>query len=397
LKFDILALAGYGRERGEANGRTKRKGEKKKVSREMTAKLTSTKATRSRQVLLRAVQAFPGSETTELTAEQGGPKELSAADAVVRLKHRDHRQTYHARIIINYENACLPQLCHQMAGTGGGQQLLLITSELSAGQAEALKQRGIEFIDTAGNAYIDAAGVYVFVSGKRCPNAIPRPKPASRLLQPRGLQVIFTCLAAVPKCHETGRPNPVLHLKTLAEMSGVSLGTASEIRNTLIEQGYLVMTEQGCEWQRLLKLFERWAGAYAERLYPKLLVQRYRSVMPALDTEAPLPENALWGGETAAARLLPHYVAPQVNAIYIVGEPGGFATRLGLIADPTGAVELRNMFWSPKLASRHSCVSPLLVYADLLASDQPRNIETAELIYERFIADDLETSDSRAL
>ena len=54
--------------------------------------------------------------------------------------------------------------------------------------------------------------------------------------------------------------------------------------------------------------------------------------------------------------------------------------------DKYGAVEIRSMFWNSEKYQRAGCVHPLLTYVDLMASDDDRNIETAKLIYQRYIS-----------
>ena len=41
---------------------------------------------------------------------------------------------------------------------------LLITSYISPGVADSLKKMKIQFLDTVGNAYIEAPGIYVYVN-----------------------------------------------------------------------------------------------------------------------------------------------------------------------------------------------------------------------------------------
>ena len=61
--------------------------------------------------------------------------------------------------------------------------------------------------------------------------------------------------------------------------------------------------------------------------------------------------------------------------------------------DPEGNVEILNRFWNFKLNTfNNDLVHPVLVYADLMATGDNRNIETAGMIYDteiaRFIRED---------
>ena len=58
--------------------------------------------------------------------------------------------------------------------------------------------------------------------------------------------------------------------------------------------------------------------------------------------------------------------------------------------DKYGAVEIRSMFWNSEKYQRAGCVHPLLTYVDLMASDDDRNIETAKLIYRKYLSNAFE-------
>jgi len=54
--------------------------------------------------------------------------------------------------------------------------------------------------------------------------------------------------------------------------------------------------------------------------------------------------------------------------------------------DPAGNIEVLQRFWKPaKKTGLEETVHPLLIYADLLATGNQRNIETAKIIYEQYI------------
>ncbi len=51
-----------------------------------------------------------------------------------------------------------------------------------------------------------------------------------------------------------------------------------------------------------------------------------------------------------------------------------------------GEVEILKRFWKPaEPRTRKDVVHPILIYADLLATGNERNIETARIIYEQHI------------
>ena len=81
------------------------------------------------------------------------------------------------------------------------------------------------------------------------------------------------------------------------------------------------------------------------------------------------------------------YLKPETATIYVRPPAGRLQAALGLRADPEGNVELLEAFWAPQIGVTHgNCAPPIVVYADLLAIGDDRTIETANMLYERYIA-----------
>ena len=60
-----------------------------------------------------------------------------------------------------------------------------------------------------------------------------------------------------------------------------------------------------------------------------------------------------------------------------------------LRADPNGEIDVLEKFWElPIYKTPPSSVPPLLAYADLVASMEPRNPEVATMIYQQLANDD---------
>jgi len=61
-------------------------------------------------------------------------------------------------------------------------------------------------------------------------------------------------------------------------------------------------------------------------------------------------------------------------------------TGKGLVALSNATCEILERFWKPVEMWRYEdLVHPILVYADLLATRNQRNVETAKMIYEQHI------------
>jgi len=77
------------------------------------------------------------------------------------------------------------------------------------------------------------------------------------------------------------------------------------------------------------------------------------------------------------------YIKPEVTTIYTQKPIGKLILKNRLRKDPNGDVEILNGFWKfePHRADK-DLVHPVLVYADLMATGDSRNIEVAEMIYD---------------
>jgi hypothetical protein len=73
--------------------------------------------------------------------------------------------------------------------------------------------------------------------------------------------------------------------------------------------------------------------------------------------------------------------------VYTRDKPGRFLAAHRLCTDPRGNVEILEAFWDMTGDwTNPEIVHPLLVYADLLATGDARNIEIARQIYDEQLA-----------
>jgi len=184
--------------------------------------------------------------------------------------------------------------------------------------------------------------------------------------------------------------------REIAEVAGVALGTVGWIVTDLKDMGYIVEIDK--RKRRLKgrkKLFHRWVEAYPEQLRPKLLIGKYTTTEPAWWKNTKFKKLAAYLGGEIAAEFLTHYLTPEIKTVYVREKPQELLLAFKLRKDPHGDVELLKAFWNIKCDNINNkgmdkkIVHPILVYADLLATGDPRNIETAEMIYAKNIAEHL--------
>ncbi len=258
-----------------------------------------------------------------------------------------------------------------------GKDALLITDHVTAPLANLLRSEGLAFLDAAGNAFLDHAPLFVWVKGERRKTERMTKEPLGLAFQPRGLQVLFALL-----CNPALADRPY---RELAKMADVAHGTVGWVMNDLRHLGFIVElggTRRLMEGPRLLV---RWAESYAQTLRPRLLLDRFRSADLAWAHPGSfLGTNLLLGGEPAADAFT-HYLKPGLATLYGKSMDNQFILTHRLRRDPTGNVELRRRFWNFE-GEEPGMVPMVLVYADLLATGEPRCIETAGLLQEKIHA-----------
>lgn len=275
----------------------------------------------------------------------------------------------------NVTNQTLGAIVHQINAVAEGEQKIIVTQYVPPQMADKMREFDIQFIDTAGNAYINLPNIFLFIKGNKVTEERIKEKPV-RAFQPAGLQLIYALLC-----------NPGLereNYRMMVNAADIAIGTINLVMKDLSKLGYII--DLGNKGRKLVKkkdLLQRWVNLYAELLRPKLLLGRY--VNEELDWQNTDIKklNALWGGETAAA-ITTNYLKPQIHTIYTNQDLGPILLKLKLKKEVKGNVAVYRKFWGFKdIDEKRNVVHPILVYADLLATGENRNIETAKIIYER--------------
>lgn len=295
-------------------------------------------------------------------------------DARLRLRFDRQEIAYVAEVKRGLRPPILGPILHHL---GGRDDVLLVADYVNPPVAETLRQHGIQFIDTAGNAYLARPPLFIFVKGQRPkePLATDR-EPKGRAFQPTGLQVLFALLCD-PRLVD--RP-----YREIAARANVAHGTVGWVMPELPRLGYVAEIGGGRRLTNGERLLARWVEAYAHVLRPKLLLGRYRAERAELPPEFEATRYGLWlGGEPAAARMTGH-LRPGTLTFYGVQPEARLLVDLRLRQDPDGNVDFRRRFWN--FGDGEGIVPPLLVYADLLAIGEARCLEAAKQIHERYLA-----------
>ena len=266
---------------------------------------------------------------------------------------------------------------------------LLVAPYISQEVAERCRQLRLSFIDTAGNAYLEAPGSFVCVVGQARP--VELRQDSFRALNPSGLKLTFAVLCRPKLLNESYR--------TIATVAGVALGTVSADMKDLETRGYFNLETHPSLRKPLdqKRMLEEWVVHYPITLRPKLNLGRFRADPERLQQTDLGPLNAYWGGEPAAEKMT-RYLKPAHFTIYSAEPIAKLVAAGRMRAETDGNVEILEKFWNfppdpAEINDVTDVVPPILAYADLLATHDSRNAETARMIYEQRITPAFRTAE----
>jgi hypothetical protein len=296
------------------------------------------------------------------------------ADAEVRVEYAGKQVTYLAEVKRNLRPVTLGAMLEQLQALGA-KRPLLVADHVTPPIAQRLREQGVEFIDAAGNAWLNEPPLLVWVTGR------PRgekqaPYATNRAFQAGGLRVLFTLLCKPEIAN--------LPYREIARQAGVAHGTVGWAMTELPRLGLMAEYRKRRVLVQYDRLLTQWAEGYARTLRPKRMLMQYQAGgidwwkdLDAVDFQYVL------GGEPAGARLTGH-LRPERITLYADEINQKFAARYRLRKADEGNVEILKRFW--KFPEERPGLAPApLVYADLLATGETRCIETAKKIYEDIV------------
>jgi hypothetical protein len=258
-----------------------------------------------------------------------------------------------------------------------GDAAMLMADYVTPQLAAQLKAHNIAFADAAGNAYIERPNWLIWVKGEKPTEGAYALAQKGRAFQVSGLRVLFALLCKPKLINENYR--------TIAAQAGVAHGTVGWVMAELPDLGFLADIAGKRRLLQPERLLRQWVEAYARKLRPKLQVGRYQADGNTWQaTLDPLKYEAVWGGETAAAKMT-NLLRPEITTLYVRKRDPALIHVARLKPDPNGNVELVTRFWA--FENDPPDIAPtILVYADLLATGDARCIEVAHELHGGIVA-----------
>lgn len=344
-----------------------------KYEQEKTTYMAHLDHLREQVILNEALDAVRRTADLDLTVIEYQPPD---GDALLELT----APTAHGRLLADVKVArnfaTLGTVAHRFAQLPPNLYPLLVAPYITRAMAERCRQLNLQFIDTAGNAYLTMPGLTVFVTGEPRPATLAEEIPY-RAYTEVGMKTIFALLCDPELADATYRD--------IARAAKVGLGTLGPIIKELENRGHLVQRGRRRVLAGTRELMEAWVTRYPDTLRPKLVRNRYQCEVDRLFALDPTRLKAYWGAEVAAEHLT-GFLRPEHFTLYVQGDTKRFLTEARGRLDLNGNTELLQVFWDfPAMNDHQDLVPPLLVYADLMATQDGRNLETAHLLYERYL------------
>ncbi|WP_343996103.1 type IV toxin-antitoxin system AbiEi family antitoxin [Nocardioides dubius] len=305
---------------------------------------------------------------TGLLSEWGisvAPVEGGGPEPRVELRRAGSRAVYLLRQSRPVETATW-----QRSQTSAGHEPVLhLIRHATQAQSEELRDLGVEYLDSSGNAHLHFGDVFVDVRGRR-PRERGRRPTGQNPFSGRRSRVAFVLLAWPQLWEATNQE--------IADAAGVSMGTA--------HQGRLMLREAGLDrGSRQAELLDRWSAAWIASIGAKLTLGRFHA--RSLEVQKVSANDPMFcSGEAAVADL----VRPISLLLYVPALQPRLAAVNRWRTDGPNNVTLREAFWSepgaglPEVQGIPAAPWPL-VYADLRGAADPRLHDVARVVRERHV------------
>ncbi|MFW6023331.1 MAG: type IV toxin-antitoxin system AbiEi family antitoxin [Myxococcota bacterium] len=257
---------------------------------------------------------------------------------------------------------------------------ILLAPSIGSELGDLFTERGLNFVDSRGNCYLNLHDQFVArIQGRR--QTVRR----RRGMRAPSYQVLFALLC-----------DPALGRRTIrdiAEEAGVSRQPVSDMLHRLVEDGHMVRGSRGHSWTSdgYRRGMDLWLAGYESVVRPKLLAGTFRLPDPAPRAVEEAVRTHLadlewrWGGTAAAHRLVGHYRGDR-TVVHVRDADSRTARRLGAVPAPDGPLILMGVPGPIALRGRTpDTVQPLLVYSELLTSDDPRARDQARLLWDELL------------
>ncbi|MGB3414959.1 MAG: type IV toxin-antitoxin system AbiEi family antitoxin [Microbacteriaceae bacterium] len=255
---------------------------------------------------------------------------------------------------------------------------LILGQRISAKSAEIFRTLGINFLDQAGNMFMRFDDVLIDIRGRRLAkspesNEYQTAISSSNLFSEKRSQVIFSLLSWPDLMNSP--------IRKIAETARVSVGQVQSTLTLLSSAGFIENTlyNEGKRFLLRKNLIDQWVAAYPIGLGTKLKINSFYGDISWMKNSA--DDEILFSGEW----VIPELIRPITLTMYTNQSVAHLALKYRWRTDHKPNIFVRRQFWKHPAEKSDfpvrfetNTVPPLLIYADLLASGEPRQISAAK-------------------
>jgi hypothetical protein len=259
---------------------------------------------------------------------------------------------------------------------------MIVTKHIFPKIKEELRQKNIAYLEANGNIWLQQKGAVLWLEGQK--PIIAEKGKSNRALTKTGLKVVFQFLINEQFVN--------MAYREIAGQTKVGLGNINYVMNGLKEMAFLIRLNKD-QYQLINKkeLLNKWMTAYTEKLKPALKIGTFRFLKEEDFInwkKLPLRKNKTWWGGEPAGDILTNYLRPAELTLYTTETRNELIKNYKLIPDEKGNVKAYKKFWQQD-ETNDIIVPPLLIYTDLVNTNDRRCMQTAQKIYDEFVQNKL--------
>lgn len=290
------------------------------------------------------------------------------------------RGVYEEKFDVTVKSKIVPaQISGLKEESKNNKSFILIADYITTNAMELLRAVNISYIDTVGNMFIASERMYIFIQTNKTNRE--KLQTRNRAFGKAGLKVVYQLLVNPDYLNKPYR--------FIGEEAKVTIDTVGKVIHDLLKKKLIIRSSQK-KYQFIdrKKIFEEWVTGFNRMLEPTLKKQRYRSLNEKTKIEnLILPQYTYWAG-TIAAGILTDYLITNDKTLYTSLPFHEIMKKLKIIPDEEGGITLIESFWKNDEKLKNT-INPIIVYAELISSADPRKVEVANKIYKKYVENNL--------
>lgn len=325
------------------------------------------------EIVSRAVEKLLKVAEIEATWKENATNEF---DGIITFNMKDVKITLNALIKKELRK-------HQLNLLEELKNPIIIAERIFPNIKRELRDKNVAYLEANGNIYLKTNNFFLWLETQK---PVPTKKEkGNRAFTKTGLKVLFHFLVDEELVKLTYRQ--------IANITDVALGNVNNIFNGLKETGFLLkLNKNEFILNNKKELLQKWATAYKETLQPTLEVGRFRFADEKNFIHwrnIQLQKGKTWWGGEPAGDLQTNYLRPGEITLYTTETRNELMKNYRLIPDPEGDVVVYKKFWNDELRNENDAVPLLLTYVDLVNTRDKRCLETAEMVYKKYVEPNL--------